>query len=385
MWFGQYAEYVLGSSGVEKRIRRQVVLGPVRNATGTEMRKREAQRLLQPYVDRVNSALSAPAREYKSATFEAFAQVWERDYLQMSKPSTQATMRGQLKRLTVAFGQTDMRQIDAGDLQRVIAAMGAEGYEPKTVRNLWATVRLIWDAALAQGYVDRVLPKPRLPRATKKTPRYFRPEDVAQIIARSESELRAFYWLAGETGLRAGELAGLRLADVDFQSLTVNQSVWHGRAQSPKTGNAVRKIALSPRLAALVWEQVQRQRTKGHAYLFSASTGSPWDMNLLVTRKLHPLLRSLGIAPAGLHAFRHFNASLLGSLRVPLKVIQERLGHARVGSLTIDVYTHSQWKENVEAAQLAGEAIEKAANSVSLTAVQQQGLPTVESEALVPA
>jgi hypothetical protein len=62
------------------------------------------------------------------------------------------------------------------------------------------------------------------------------------------------------------------------------------------------------------------------------------------------------------------NASLLNALRVPLKTIQERLGHALSGSLRLDVYTHAEWPENVEAAKLAGEQIEKAVNSVSLTA-----------------
>jgi ribosomal protein L18 len=68
---------------------------------------------------------------------------------------------------------------------------------------------------------------------------------------------------------------------------------------------------------------------------------------------------------------------------VPLKTIQERLGHASAGSLTLDVYAHSEWKQNVEAAKLTGEAIEKAVSSVNLTAIQEEGLPTVKSEALV--
>jgi hypothetical protein len=52
----------------------------------------------------------------------------------------------------------------------------------------------------------------------------------------------------------------------------------------------------------------------------------------------------------------------------------KRLGHALSGSLTLDVYTHAEWPENVEAAKLAGEAIEKAVNSFSLTANQEKGL-----------
>jgi len=53
--------------------------------------------------------------------------------------------------------------------------------------------------------------------------------------------------------------------------------------------------------------------------------------------------------------------------------------------LTLDVYTHAEKPENVEAAQRAGEAIGKSVDSVSLTAIQEKGLPTGVSEALVAA
>jgi hypothetical protein len=86
-----------------------------------------------------------------------------------------------------------------------------------------------------------------------------------------------------------------------------------------------------------------------------------------------------------LHAFRHFNASLLSSLRVSLKVIQERLGHASAGSLTLGVYTHSEWKENLEAATLAGEQIQKAVNSVSLTGVNEKRLAEAIQQAFIAA
>lgn len=66
-----------------------------------------------------------------------------------------------------------------------------------------------------------------------------------------------------------------------------------------------------------------------------------------------------------------------------VKVIQERLGHASVASLTLDIYTHTEWQENVEAATPAGEQIEKAANSVSLTAVKEEWLAEENQQTLV--
>lgn len=115
-----------------------------------------------------------------------------------------------------------------------------------------------------------------------------------------------------------------------------------------------------PQLISLIWEQIARQRAKEHEYLFSSANGTPWDIDVYRRRKLHPLLKSLGIPRAGFHAFRHFNVSLLGAVRVPLKTIQERLGHALTGSFTLDEYGGKpEWNRNLEAARFAGAEIEK--------------------------
>jgi integrase len=359
-WLGAFCSYVLDSNGAEKRVRKQLVLCPVKS-NGKITGKREAQRLLQPYVDRVNVSIASPQREHKSSTFEAFAEIWERDYLSLSKASTQSGMRSNLKRLKAAFGQKELRAIDAGTLQRFIASSMAEGLGPKSVRNLWGTISLIWSAALAQKYVDSLLPKPKLPRRPKTMARFFSLNDVARIIAASEGERHVFYWLMAETGLRAGEIAGLKLTDIDGAHLTVNRSVWNGKEQSPKTNSAIRTLALSPQLVHLLTQQITRQKESKRTYLFSSTAGTPLDMNVYRQRKMTAHLKSLEIPRAGFHAFRHFNVALLDALRVPLKTIQERLGHALTGSFTLDVYGgRPEWKRNLEAAKLVGAELQNA-------------------------
>jgi hypothetical protein len=60
-------------------------------------------------------------------------------------------------------------------------------------------------------------------------------------------------------------------------------------------------------------------------------------------------------------AFRHFNVSVMDALRVPLKTIQERIGHALTGSFTPDVYGHTlDWESNEDAAKGLGEVIARA-------------------------
>jgi hypothetical protein len=90
-------------------------------------------------------------------------------------------------------------------------------------------------------------------------------------------------------------------------------------------------------------------------------TANPWDMNVYRSRKMTALLKSLEIPQAGFHAFRHFNVAMLDALRVPLKTIQERIGHALTGSFTLDVYGgQPEWGRNLEAAQQVGAEIERA-------------------------
>lgn len=389
-WLGAYSEYALDAHGVERRKRVRIVLSPVKKGDGATVRKNEAKNLLQPYVNRINEQSAFPSRERKSATFEAFSIIWENDYLILSKPATRSSVRTHLRLLKTEFGQRDMRQIDAGDIQRLISRMIREKKEPKTIRNVWGTISLIWQAALAQKYVDATLPKPKLPKLVRKKPRFFTLDEVAQIIARVNGTQRCLYWLLAETGIRAGELAGLRLQDVALDSITVAQSVWGGEEQSPKTPNSVRRIGISPQLAELLWAQVARQRAAARSFLFTAGNGSPLDMDVERSRRFKPALTGLGIPDAGYHAFRHFNVSLMDSLRVPLKTIQERIGHALTGSFTLDVYGHTlDWGANEEAAGGLGSEIAKAVakaesdNSGPLTAHQREKLPFSENGSLL--
>ncbi|MDE3188142.1 MAG: site-specific integrase [Acidobacteriota bacterium] len=195
----------------------------------------------------------------------------------------------------------------------------------------------------------------------KKRPRFFKLADVGRIIASVQTTQRCLYWLMAETGIRAGELSGPRIQGVALDTITIEQSVCGGKEQAPKTQNSVRKIAISSQLAELLWKQIGWQKAIGHSFVFTVSTGSPLDINIERSRRLAPILNALEIDTAGYHAFRHFNVSLMDSLRVPLKTIQERIGHALTGSFTLDVYGHTlDWKSNEEAAKGLGDEIARA-------------------------
>ncbi len=192
-----------------------------------------------------------------------------------------------------------------------------------------------------------------------------------------------FFWLLAETGIRAGELAGLKWSDVNGNCLNVVQAVWNGQEQTLKTDNSTRSLVMSPQLQEMVWQQVIKQKAEGHDYLFSSENGSPVDMNNVRQRNLKPLLERLKLAQRGFHAFRHFNQSILDALGVPLKTREERAGHSLTSSITQNVYTHSLGDSaNAEAGRRLGAVLEDAVNSVALTLPQQLEPPVEITEAL---
>jgi integrase len=343
-WVLRWREDVI-ENGSLKRIYRSEVLGNRSNYPTRRLAQRAAD-------DRLLIVNSPNYRARPTATFRQFAARWQSTVLSQHKPSTQATIRSHLKKyLTPFLGDRCLKDINPELVQAFIAGLTTA---PKTVRNIYVTLQIMWKSARAWGYVahdavsDVVLPKPR--RAERFA---FTLEEIQKILVAADEPYRTFYWLAAESGLRAGELCGLRVDDLDLERclLRVEQSSWRGKMQQPKTENAVRSFAISPEMASHVRDVLVRWRPNSQRLIFATRNGTPWDANLLVKRKLQPLLKKLEIQRCGLHAFRHANGTLMDRLGVPLKVRQQRLGHSDP-RLTLGVYTHVASEDD---AKIAGQ------------------------------
>ena len=339
LWVGRWREDVI-EDGRIRRIERSEVLGSKLDFPTKRLALRELEKRLCVVND-------PRCRARPTATFAEFASRWESLVLTQHKPSTQATIRSHLhKHLIPFFGRWQMRDIGPEEVQRFVSSVKVSG---KTAKNLFGTIQMLWKSARTWGYVAHdAVSGVVLPKRHRVSRRFFSVEEIQRILASADEPYRTFYWLAVETGMRAGELCGLRVSDFDLERglVSVRQSVWRGKFQSPKSENAMRCFALSPRLLAHVADFLKRWKANERGLLFATRNGTPWDANLLVKRKLYPLLDSLGIERGGLHAFRHANSTLMDRLGVPLKVRQERLGHSDP-SLTLGVYTHVASEDDV--------------------------------------
>jgi integrase len=332
LWIGRWREDVIQSDGSIARPYKWEVLGTVKDYPTRKL----ALRALEARLSTINSPTY---RARPTATFSDFANRWDATVLCQHKPSTQSSVRSQLRKwLVPALGSYALKDLDGQTVQTFIAKCNAN---PKTVRNLIATLRMMWNSARAWGYVAQdpfdglVLPKRGLVRTLTLSL-----EQIKNVITSADEPYRTFYMILAEAGIRGGEICGLSIDDLDLGKgiIHVRQSVWRGQLQTVKSRSGNRRFSVSSHLVEHLGTFLRTWRPNPLGLLFATSKGTPWDHSLVRKRKFHPLLKKLGIPQCGFHAFRHGNATLLDRIGAPIAVRLNRLGHAELQ--TTMGYTH---------------------------------------------
>jgi integrase len=124
----------------------------------------------------------------------------------------------------------------------------------------------------------------------------FTGEDVTKIINDAEGQERIVFMLFAAAGLRAGELFGLRVNHFIRNAVTVDQSVWPGAVQEPKTPNADRQVDLDSSVADWLRAFIVDRK---EGYIFQGATGTSIHQSNFLGRSLHPILAKLGIEKQG--------------------------------------------------------------------------------------
>lgn len=242
-------------------------------------------------------------------------------------------------------------------LQGDISAEGL-GLSPRTRLH----VHRVLSTALTQGVrwqiisrnVCQAVDPPRAPRAEIPA---LGPEEARRLLQVAEEEDTVWgdaVVVALQTGLRQGELLGLRRQDVDAEGgrLTVYQTLHYlpGEGMTlrqPKTNRSRRALPLGATalaaFARLRRRQLEKRLTLGAAYkdiglAFTTSLGTPVGANNL-RRAFRRIVARADIGPLRFHDLRHAHATLLLARGVHPKVVSERLGHANIG-ITMDTYSH---------------------------------------------
>ncbi len=243
--------------------------------------------------------------------------------------------------LKPTLGNVKLRKLNALDVQELYRAKLEAGLSPRTVQIVHTTLHKALKQAVRWSLLPgNVTAAVSPPRPQKKEIRVLTLEETKRLLDAARGErFEAVYVLAVTTGMRQGELLGLRWDDVDLGRgvLRVRRTVWEGVATVPKTPKANRSI----RLTGMALEALEGQKgINGQSgWVFPTSNGTPVNCHNLINRSWWPLLGRVGLPRIPFHNLRHTCASLLLSQGVHPKLVQELLGHADI-STTLNTYSH---------------------------------------------
>jgi integrase len=156
------------------------------------------------------------------------------------------------------------------------------------------------------------------------------------------NRLEALYVVALTTGMREGELLGLRWADVDLDAGAVHVVRRLKRRTSRRQVLLVRIAVQALNLHQERQEEERRQAGStwdDNGLVFPNTIGRPINPSNFLRREFYPLLKAAGLPRMRFHDLRHSAATLLLGMGVHPKIVSELLGHTQIG-ITLDLYSH---------------------------------------------
>lgn len=291
------------------------------------------------------------------------------------RPSTFASYKGNIVRhVNPSLGNVRLQALTPPMLTAAYRKLSDEkNLSPKTVRHVHTTLRKALSDAMKWGMVERnpasSAEPPKLVRSEMRT---WTAEQVRTFLNFIDDDpLKVVFTLLCTTGMRRGEVLGLRWSDVDFENrrLRVQQTLTSVEYRivvgEPKTSRGRRSVPLDSTSTAVLRQHRARQNE------WRLHMGSQWNNSLdLVTVKpdatpIHPdtvsdtfdrRVKSAGLPKIRLHDLRHTWATLALEANVPVKVVSEVLGHSSP-AFTLDVYSHVTPVMMEDLARTVGDAI----------------------------
>jgi integrase len=268
-------------------------------------------------------------------------------------PRTLAAYKSTVKIMSEFLGTVPLRDLRAVHIQRALAAYMARGRSRRSARKHFVVLKGALRRAVRMGLIHRnpadVVEPPKPERHEMRTAS---PETLQLLLdGCRDPDLRRMIYVLVQTGLRAGELLGLKWHDIDWEHATIQ--VLRARNKFEPSGfgepkaRSRRAVAVSPATLETLREhraaQHERRLLIGKGWrdldlIFPRADGSPEDVNNL-SKRFGALRKRLGIEGLRVHDLRHTSATLALQAGVHPKIVQERLGHANIG-VTLDTYSH---------------------------------------------
>jgi len=310
-------------------------------------RKQDAERFLAAMTsDVLRGAYVDP--DAGRVTFRDFATSWlaAQTFTETTREATELRLR---LHASAHFGDEQIRSIRPSAIQAWLRRLQRD-LAPTYVRVVFANVSAVFNAAVDDGVIASNPCRAASVRLPKRDNRRVEPwplEQVQAVIEALPERYRATAVVAAGCGLRQGEVFGLRVSDVDFlrRRLHVEQQVKivHARVEldRPK-GAKTRTVPLPDAVAEALAEHLRKFPAVLDGLVFTSREREPINRNHFNRYVWRPALKKAGVDEGkgnGMHALRHFYASVLIDAGESVRAVADFLGHADPG-FTLRVYAH---------------------------------------------
>ena len=319
---------------------RKRILGPVGQFKSEAAAWKEVERL-------------GLGRKGSPETVEQLAQHWKEKESSRRAFSTSETISGYLANWIVpAWGSRLLNEVKAVDVEGWLGKLKLAPGSKKKLRDI---MHLLYEHAIRYEFTDRnPISKVRQGGKRLGTPTRLNVIQLCRLLEVLPARERLMVLLDFGTGLRRGELSGLRWEDVNFEEreLTPMRSIVKQHIGDLKTESSGKSIPLDEELIAelLAWRKETPYASDGD-YVFASMKmkgKQPYWMSKIMQLYIKPVAAKLGIPLKGWHTLRHSYTTLLRQNGNDVKVVQDLLRHASYG-ITMNIYDSAVSAEKREA------------------------------------
>jgi integrase len=332
--------------------RRNRTLGRV-----SQMTKSQVWEQLETILTPINARGRTPSAQCAFGEFTE--QVYLPFYRRKWKRSTILTNEDRVRHhLVVEFEPRTLGGFDRDELQDLLDRKAKTGLSFSTVAHLRWDLKQIFRMAVAEGYIGRnpaeLLFTPR--ECPRPATREMNIEEVNKLLSVLDLREQLIARLAIIAGMRPGEIFGLKWRRLEREYADVQQRVYRGEVDTPKSIHSVRWAALSDGLGARIqkWRSLALEAGPD-AWVFPSEKGTtPLAKDNCWRRHIQPRLEAVGLGWVNFHVMRRTHSCLLSELGVEPKVRADQMGH------TVDVNENVYTRASLRQRRAAVNALESA-------------------------
>jgi len=331
----------------------QTPTGPKRKTVYAKTRREVDEKLTRAKADRDKGLLF----DADSLKVGRYLERWLADSVRDTVKATTYESYERLMRLHLvpALGRVKLKNLTPTHVRGLYREKLDSGLSPSSVQRVHALLHKALKQAVNDGLVPRnVTEAVKAPKQSRKEiPALTREQARVFLEAAKGDRLETLYVLAIHTGLRQGELLGLKWDDVTLDRGTLQvrrilSAAKDGPIFTTPKNNQGRSVRLTVQAVQALRDHRKRQvedrlRRAGlwqdHGLVFTTLVGTPLNRHNVFSRSFKPLLRRTSLPDIPFHALRHSFATLMLAGGEHPKVVQEMMGHSGI-RVTMDFYSH---------------------------------------------